>query len=56
MTERPVVYFGLLAMVMGMQVFVAGFVAEMVSRTSSRRNVYIIEKRVGIKNIENLEK
>ncbi|MCK9268824.1 MAG: glycosyltransferase family 2 protein [Bacteroidales bacterium] len=56
MTERPLFYFGLLAMVMGMQVFVAGFVAEMVSRTSSRRNVYIIEKRVGIKNIENLEK
>jgi hypothetical protein len=56
MTERPLFYFGLLAMVMGMQVFVAGFVAEMVSRTSSRRNAYIIEKRVGIKNIENLEK
>ncbi|NLO51189.1 MAG: glycosyltransferase family 2 protein [Bacteroidales bacterium] len=56
MPERPLFYFGLLAMVMGMQVFVAGFVAEMVSRTSSRRNVYIIEKRVGIKNIENLEK
>jgi glycosyltransferase involved in cell wall biosynthesis len=56
MTERPLFYFGLLSMVMGMQVFVAGFVAEMISRTSSRRNSYVIEKRVGIKNIENLEK
>ncbi|MFA6999475.1 MAG: glycosyltransferase family 2 protein [Victivallaceae bacterium] len=56
MTDRPLFYFGLLAMVMGMQVFVAGFVAEMVSRTSSRRNAYIIEKRIGIKSIENLEK
>jgi glycosyltransferase involved in cell wall biosynthesis len=56
MTERPLFYFGLLAMMMGTQVFVAGFVAEMISRTSPRRNSYVIEKRVGIKNIENLEK
>lgn len=46
MTERPLFYFGLLAMVMGTQVFVAGFVAEMISRTSSGRNDYHIEKFV----------
>lgn len=44
MTERPLFYFGLLAMVMGTQVFVSGFVAEMISRNSSRRNEYLIEK------------
>jgi glycosyltransferase involved in cell wall biosynthesis len=44
MTERPLFYFGLLAMIMGTQVFVAGFVAEMISRNSSRRNEYLIEK------------
>jgi glycosyltransferase involved in cell wall biosynthesis len=44
MTERPLFYFGLLAMVMGTQVFVAGFVAEMISRNSPRRNEYLIEK------------
>ncbi|MBE0637156.1 MAG: glycosyltransferase family 2 protein [Bacteroidales bacterium] len=48
MTERPLFYFGLLAMIMGMQVFSAGFVAEMVSRNSGRRNEYLIEKTTGL--------
>ncbi len=43
MTERPLFYFGLLAMVMGTQVFVAGFLAEMISRNSFHRNEYLIE-------------
>lgn len=47
MTERPLFYFGLLAMIMGVQVFSAGFVAEMISRNSSRRNEYLIEKTIG---------
>jgi glycosyltransferase involved in cell wall biosynthesis len=47
MTDRPLFYFGLLAMVMGTQVFVAGFLAEMISRNSSHRNEYLIEKTVG---------
>jgi glycosyltransferase involved in cell wall biosynthesis len=47
MTDRPLFYFGLLAMVMGTQVFVAGFLAEMISRNSFHRNEYLIEKRVG---------
>lgn len=46
MTERPLFYFGLLAMIMGTQVFVAGFVAEMISRNSPRRNDYLIEKHL----------
>ncbi len=49
MTERPLFYFGLLSMVMGTQVFVAGFVAEMISRNAHGRNDYHIEKHVGIK-------
>nr|NQU93617.1 glycosyltransferase family 2 protein [Bacteroidota bacterium] len=48
MTERPLFYFGLLAMVMGTQVFVAGFIAEMISRTAQGRNDYQIEKETGI--------
>lgn len=47
MTERPLFYFGLLAMIMGTQVFVAGFIAEMISRNSPRRNEYLIEKKTG---------
>jgi glycosyltransferase involved in cell wall biosynthesis len=48
MTERPLFYFGLLAMIMGTQVFVSGFIAEIVSRNSVRRNEYQIETTRGI--------
>jgi glycosyltransferase involved in cell wall biosynthesis len=47
MTDRPLFYFGLLSMVMGTQLFVAGFLGEMISRNSSERNNYLIEKTVG---------
>lgn len=48
MTERPLFYLGLLSMVMGTQVFVAGFIAEMVSRNAHGRNDYHIEKEIGL--------
>jgi glycosyltransferase involved in cell wall biosynthesis len=48
MTERPLFYFGLLAMIIGSQLFVTGFLAEMISRNSSDRNVYQIEKEIGL--------
>jgi len=48
MTERPLFYFGMLAMVLGTQLFMTGFLAEMVSRNSSERNHYLIEKELGI--------
>lgn len=46
MTERPLFYLGLLAMVIGSQFFVTGFLAEMVSRNGSDRNKYLIEKEI----------
>lgn len=45
MTERPLFYIGLLAIVVGVQLFVAGFLAELISRSSSDRNNYLISKR-----------
>lgn len=48
MTERPLFYFGLLAMVLGTQLFVAGFLGELVSRNASDRNHYLIEEKLGI--------
>jgi len=48
MTDRPLFYLGLLAMVIGSQLFVTGFLAEMLSRNSSDRNVYQVEKEIGI--------
>lgn len=43
-TEIPQFYIGLTAMVIGAQLFLAGFLAELVSRNSPNRNNYIIEK------------
>lgn len=43
MTERPLFYLGLLAMVMGTQLFLAGFLGELIGRSSSDRNHYLVE-------------
>ncbi len=48
MTERPLFFFGLLAMVIGTQLFVAGFLGELISRSSSDRNHYLIEEKLGL--------
>jgi len=47
MTERPLFFFGLLAMIVGTQLFVAGFLGELVSRTSNDRNQYLVEQKSG---------
>ncbi len=46
MTERPLFFLGLLAVIFGSQLFLTGFIAEMISRTSSERNSYEVEKRI----------
>ncbi len=46
MTERPLFFLGLLTMIFGTQLFLTGFLAELVSRTSQERNIYQIEKKV----------
>lgn len=48
MTERPLFYFGILAMILGTQLFVAGFLGELISRNSAVRNTYLIEQKIGI--------
>ena len=44
-TDQPLFYLALLAMVFGMQLFLTGFLGEMVSRNSSERNKYIIRTK-----------
>ena len=48
LTNKPGFYIALTAMIIGMQLFLAGFIAELVSRNSSERNSYLIEKKIGI--------
>ncbi|MES2810293.1 MAG: glycosyltransferase family 2 protein [Bacteroidota bacterium] len=45
-TANPLFYFALTAIILGSQMFLTGFVAEMVARSSPERNHYQIEERV----------
>ena len=44
--ERPSFFLGMLLIIVGIQLFIAGFVAELVSRSAHGRNNYKIEKEV----------
>lgn len=46
LTNRPAFYIALVVMIIGMQLFLTGFIAEMVSRNSTERNSYLIEERI----------
>ena len=45
-TEQPLFYLALLAVVVGVQLFLAGFLAELINRRSSDRNSYLIDKQI----------
>ncbi|WP_040298917.1 glycosyltransferase family 2 protein [Arcticibacter svalbardensis] len=45
-TDQPLFFIALVAIVVGFQLFLTGFVAELVSRNSSERNNYQIEREV----------
>lgn len=45
-TDQPLFYIALVAVIVGSQLFLTGFVAELVSRSSPHRNQYQIEKEV----------
>ncbi len=48
-TDQPLFYIALIAIIVGVQLFVAGFLGELISRNSPNRNDYQVDKRVGIK-------
>jgi glycosyltransferase involved in cell wall biosynthesis len=45
LSNRPPFYIALTTMIIGSQLFLTGFVAELISRNASGRNSYLIEKR-----------
>ncbi len=45
-TDNPLFYLALVAIILGSQLFLTGFVAELVARSSSERNKYQVEERV----------
>ena len=48
MTDRPLFYVGLISLVIGIQLFLAGFIGELIARNSADKNFYLIEKKVGL--------
>lgn len=45
--DRPLFFFGIVALIIGTQLFVTGFLAELVARSSPNRNNYVIETSIG---------
>jgi glycosyltransferase involved in cell wall biosynthesis len=44
--NRPLFYLGMLLVIVGVQLFIAGFLAEMISRVSPNRNEYAVEAEI----------
>jgi glycosyltransferase involved in cell wall biosynthesis len=53
-SDRPVFFFGILILIIGAQLFLTGFLAELISRNAPHRNVYRIAETIDI-DIEKLE-
>ena len=45
-TNQPLFYLAMLAVVLGVQLFLAGFLGELVNRGSSERNKYLIDREI----------
>ena len=45
-TNQPLFYFGLTTVVLGVQLFLAGFLGELINRRSSDRNNYLIDEKI----------
>ena len=48
MTQRPLFFVALLVMIIGSQLFLAGFIGELIARNSTERNNYLIEEKLGM--------
>jgi len=46
--DRPLFYFGIMTIIVGTQLFVAGFLGELIARNGQDRNFYHIEDKPGI--------
>lgn len=46
--DRPIFFVALILIVLGVQLFLAGFLGELIARSSADRNFYLIEKKAGL--------
>ena len=49
-TNRPSFYISLCCMIIGTQMFLAGFLGELISRSSSDRNKYVVREKLNIQD------
>ncbi|MFM8255721.1 MAG: glycosyltransferase, partial [Bacteroidota bacterium] len=47
LTNRPGFYIALTLLVIGMQLFLAGYLGELIARNSPTRNQYLVETQIG---------
>lgn len=47
--DQPLFFLALVALIIGVQLFLAGFLAEMISIAGSRKNEYLIRDQIGLK-------
>ncbi len=47
-TNRPTFYIALTTLIIGMQLFLAGFLSELISRNAAGRNAYLVEEKAGL--------
>lgn len=45
-TEQPLFYLAILAIILGVQLFLAGFLGELINRNSTDRNKYLIDEKL----------
>ncbi|MGZ3837814.1 MAG: glycosyltransferase family 2 protein [Flavisolibacter sp.] len=48
LTNRPGFYLALTALIIGMQLFLAGFISELIARNAPGRNTYLVEDKIGL--------
>ena len=48
MTDRPLFFVGIISIVIGTQLFLAGFLGELIARNSADKNHYLIDQKAGI--------
>jgi len=48
LAQRPLFFVALVGMIIGTQLFVTGFISELISRNSQNRNAYLVENRIGL--------
>lgn len=47
-TQDPYFYLSLTSMILGTQLFLAGFLGELISRSAAERNLYLVDKKVNL--------